>query len=521
MLKNINKGFNFVVVGGGTAGWLSALYLKTYFPESNVSVIASSEIGILGAGEGTTAHFLSFLDEIGISVTDLIKHANATFKNGIKFTNWNGDKEHYHHPFRDVDDLDHSFYSDLNFSDAPIMDIESIANGKNLDNIDFSAWASEHNKVRYYPNIHIWNKKGDPFRHYDNLGKHGLHFDASLLAKYLQNVGQLRGISLIDSVVSEIIPDETGNIKKIKLENNYSVPCDFVFDCSGFSRLIIGKHYNSEWIDYKDVLPVNRALPFFIKNDSGVIPPYTESIAMKYGWMWKIPVQGRFGCGYVFDSSLISDEEAKKELEEYLGFNIEIPRCFSFSAGCYSKQWIKNCVAVGLSSGFIEPLEATSIWVTIMSLHTFMENLQGLTHGDQHSIDRYNNFLKNTNQKILDFLYFHYITKRTDTDFWKNFKKNNTMPEYIKNIIIESNICVPKKSYFRNNEIFPFKSWYHVGAGTKFFNQDHAQCLLDSVLQGSRIGYYKEFKEIYHRNIQLNSSIITDHAKLLSDLKNF
>ena len=517
-MKLIDKNFNFVIIGGGTAGWLSALHIQRHFPASNITVIASSEIGILGAGEGTTPHFLSFLDQLGIPVSDLIKHANATFKNGIKFTNWLGDGTHYYHPFSDFGDLDHSLFSNLN-TGISLLDLEEIALGNNLDNIDFTARVSEDMSVRYFPDNEAWNKHSNPLLHFTCLGNHALHFDANLLAKYLQDVGISRGINLLDDTVSNLITDNSGKISSIKLAMGNSVNVDFLFDCSGFNRLVIGKHYNSAWNSYKDILPVNKAIPFFVPNGTGVIPPFTESIAMKHGWVWKIPVGDRYGCGYVFNSNDVTDEDVRQEINELVGAHVDTPRSFTFEAGCYKEQWVKNCVSIGLSSSFIEPLEATSIWVTILSLNYFLENIPGVVDGDKHYIDRYNAYMEKVNQQVLDFVSFHYITPRTDTNFWKDYTTNYNQTAFVKSLTELSKYTIPQTDFYKEN-LFSFKSFYHVGAGTHFFNKGIAAKLFNSSVQGIRSDRYKELKSKYLKNIDLALNNTVNHYKFLEYLKN-
>jgi hypothetical protein len=224
-----------------------------------------------------------------------------------------------------------------------------------------------------------------------------------------------KSLNFIEQIIEEDLknPDLDPNDFFVKLnpneslilENNEEQLVDFVFDCSGFHRLLIGKHFNSEWASYKEYLPVDMAVPFFIPIDEE-IPPYTEAIAMKYGWMWKIPLQNRYGCGYVFDSSLISEEDAAKEIEEYLGFVPEYPRknkgAFKFNAGGYKTPWVKNCIAIGLASNFIEPLEATSIFSSIDSLRRAVFNTLSLEECNDDIIDRYNKEIESINSALAD-----------------------------------------------------------------------------------------------------------------------
>jgi tryptophan halogenase len=500
--------YNYVVVGGGTAGWLTALYVKKKFPYGEVTVIASSKIGVLGAGEGTTPQFLEFLDEVDIPVSEIIKHCAATFKNGIKFTNWNGDGEYYYHGFKESGTLD----PDHANTSISYLHLEKIAQGKNLDEFNFTQHISEKQKVKY--------RKED----LEKFGGDALHFNARELAHYFETVGISRGITLIDDEVVDILSNEDGNITGFNLNAGPRVDADFVFDCTGFQRLIIGKFYNSKWISYKDSLPVNRAIPFFLNNDSTDLPPYTESIAMKYGWMWKIPVQGRYGCGYVFNKNLVSDDDIKKEIEDYIGHPVTFPTVFNFEAGAYDQVWIKNCCAIGLSSGFIEPLEATSIWVQIQTLRFFVQSFGGYLKGRDASVEYLNVNVQRMNRVILNFLYLHYITKRTDTLFWKDFTKDNIAPEGIEMLSEHLKTSLPDQVFFKELDsllgysAFNDQSWYSVGAGVKIFKSEVAQQQFE--LAVSDLTEYETSKTNHLSNIQSNSESMFNHWEYISYLKN-
>lgn len=469
-----------VVVGGGTAGWLSALYAHKQIPYADVTVIASSEIGILGAGEGTTPPILPFLKELDIPIEDIIKHAKGTFKNGIRFVNWNGDGENYIHSFWDY----YGLSTKLEFDDIVPLYLDCVANNKNCDEVTLSHYICEENKVKI--------KKETK----EECGWYALHFDANLLATYLESVAISRGIKLIDDEVIKINNNITGNIKSFNLKSGLNVEVDFVFDCTGFKRLIIGKHYNTKWNSYKDTLPVNRAMPFFIEHDDTNVPPYTDAIAMKHGWMWKIPVQGRFGCGYVFDSSMVTDEQIIEELTEYLGYTPSIPRVFNFEAGTYENIWVKNCIAVGLSAGFIEPLEATSIWASISTLKNLGATVNDLSAQTPDTVKSCNDSIRHFNEDILSFLYFHYMTKRNDTEFWRTFKEKNKTPELIEKLMDISKKSFPKKydfTYLFNSmgphklQPFNYISYYQVGSGTRFYDSRIAQRELENCVSKNQL----------------------------------
>lgn len=381
----------FVVFGGGTAGWLTALYIQHHFPQDSITVVSSSEIGVLGAGEGTTPPFVNLLEEIGIDENDLFEHCKATIKTGIKFTNWHGDGESYFH----------------NFSE----------------------------------------------------GLHALHFDARSLAKYLQDRAVERGIEAVDTEVTDVLMDNLKNISGL-VTSSEVIRGDFFFDCSGFNRSIIGKVYRSPWQNYP--MPCSRAIPFFLPNSGIALPEYTESIALKYGWMWKIPVQGRYGCGYVFDLSKTTDEEARQEIRDHLGYDFVSPKTINFQAGTYKTSWINNCLAIGLSAGFIEPLEATSIWLQVISLKLFVE----LFNKHPQAIEKYNHDIDALNNDILSFLYYHYLTKRNDTDFWKNFRFDNTMPKKLSTLISSRTFYSTLDSF--NFRTFENRSWQAISNGIRW-----------------------------------------------------
>ena len=521
MKTNIDKDFKFVIVGGGSAGWISALFVRANYPDSKITVIQSSEIGILGAGEGTTPHIVDFLDEIDVPISRIVKDAKATFKSGIKFSNWNGDRQHYYHPFPDNFDLDNTLISELAHTNYPLMDLETIANSGSLDDINFNVAACDQNCVRFVPNSKASNKSLDPILHFSRLGRTALHFDANLLASTLEDIGKSRNIEVIDGVVTDFTLSESGDIVSINIGDN-KIACDFVFDCSGFKRLVIGGVYKTPWKSYKQHLPAKRAMPFFIQNPSQIVPPYTDSTAMEWGWMWKIPVQGRYGCGYVYDSDRISDEQAKKELDRELGYEVDVPRLINFEPGRYENIYEKNCLAIGLSSGFLEPLEATSIWTSLMMLNAWVENPSSITHNDQSARDKINRRHQDMNDNTLGFVYFHYITKRTDTEFWSNFTKDNKIPESLDKLIAESQYTIPSYDMFKNIGLdFAAKSFLACGNGQKFFNSDHAKKLFDSLYQGRRKEEYDLLKYQYFQNINLNLPGLLDHYSFLEYLKGY
>ncbi len=466
---------NIVIVGGGTAGWMTALYANKVLPKHNVILVESEEIGILGAGEGTTPHFINFLDFLEIPISRLIKYAGATIKNGIKFTNWNNDNKYYYHSFEAIGGISlrsANLSSYVSKTNAGML--HNICSKDSLSDFDFLDKVSEQYKVPLVYNGGNRSDFRDPIFCFDQVGYFGIHFDARLVAKLFSEIAIERGVARIEGKVVETILNSSDDISNIILDSGINLEPDFVFDASGFHKVIIGNTYKANWKSHSAKLPGDSAIPFFIEQNKENIPSYTESIAMKYGWMWKIPVQERFGCGYVYDSSLISEQEAVEEIETYLGFEPIYPRKdkggFKFSAGYFETPWINNCVAVGLSAGFIEPLEATSLWSTIATLTNTFEDLDLMFNRDQRYIDEFNAKYSTMTEEIVDFIYFHYMSDRKDTPFWEKFSATNS-PDRLKELLEKWEYKSPAyQDYVSRN--FGLESWIAVALGINKLNID-------------------------------------------------
>lgn len=388
------------IVGGGTAGWLCALFLQKFLPHLTITLIESEKIGILGAGEGTTPGFSFFLKQVNIDEEEFIRETKSTIKWGVDFINWGGDNTSYNHDFF--------------------------------------------------------------------TGQHAFHFNAKKVAEYFKKIALERGLIYIVDDVVNVEFDNDNNINKILLESSNYVDTDFVMDCSGFKRLILGQFYKPNWISYEEHLKVNTAIPFFLPRNETDLNTRTKAITMKYGWMWMAPIQGRWGCGYVFDGNMISEEEATKEIEEYLGHSFESPKTFHFSSGCYEEVWIKNCLAVGLSSGFIEPMEATSLMTVLVQLKILLK------HFPNKDIEKYNKYIKSVNDQNMWFVYYHYMCDRKDTEFWKFYNDIKNMPNGLTKIYDENlnfrfnNNSEEYEKLFSDSEpVYITRSWHLVRGGNK------------------------------------------------------
>jgi len=505
---------NLTIVGGGSAGWLTALIMQVYQPTKQITVIESDEIGILGAGEGTVPHFIEVLDKINIPVSEIVKHCKGTIKNGIKFTNWNGDDKFYYHSFAPQVGLHFNDLNSVFYNKTAMSIVANLYYNEDFQEINFAGKISEKHRVPFVPanNINAYNT--NPMHRFTANGTIGMHFDARLLANYLRDVAIRRGIKRVEGKIIKINSSTDGNINSLVLGNKQTVKCDFVFDCSGFSRLIIGEHFKATWKSHSDILPVNTAIPFFINNTDKFVEPYTEAIAMKHGWMWKIPVQGRYGCGYVFDDTTTDVESAKQEIKEYVGHDVEFPRTFKFNAGCYEQIWIKNCVAIGLSSGFIEPLEATSIWLSTSMLLDLADNFDKLEHMNLDDIADYNqNFLTRT-QDIVDFIALHYMSKRNDSEFWNKYKQIQ-QSTYLTSLI---NKCHRTPTTFADvkNSSFSLPSWMAILIGIKQMEKAHVNNFVKS---NNLLPFLESAYNPFKRNQDHVATSCVDHVEFLEQLK--
>jgi tryptophan halogenase len=436
------------IVGGGTAGWLTALHINKLFDgNADITLIESSEIGILGAGEGAVPHLLSFLQNLDIDINEVINETNGSHKIGVSFENWNGDGKKYIHEFFS---LDTTFtYTDEYFAGYLLskgIDLNSIVGAKLLA----------------YSNKTPLSSLDKPLTGYS------IHFDSHLMAGFLKKKALERGINLIEGIVTEIGHNNLNYINALKLQSNEIINTDFVFDCSGFKRLVIGKFYEGNWISYKDKLRVNTALPFQLPQSNEYINPYTKAIAMKFGWLWQIPLQNRIGCGYLFDGSLIDIESAKIEIQKYFNTDIQFGKPIKFEAGYYSNTWINNCIAIGLSAGFSEPLEATSLLMTTYSLELL--KLNDLKFITKDAIQKYNMNVFDTNADIIDFLQFHYFTKRNDSEFWNdNYLRANQSIQLMENAFL-----LKESMDILNNPISLFTkySWTLVAYGIGYIEDN-------------------------------------------------
>jgi tryptophan 6-halogenase len=403
----------FVILGGGTAGWLSALMLQDALKRqkvaATVSVIESSKIPTIGVGEGTTAVFRQMLQHFGFDELEFLRETEATIKFGIRHKDWKAKGHHYDGPIDDP----HLVVEPVNAPAQSYLDIFAVAAGRKVVDAHLFAYLLDQKKAPFGRNADGKLLPMGPFHH-------AYHFDQALAGKYLRR--KSHGVEIIDAQVTGARRNaETGHIETLNTDAG-DISGDFFIDCSGFRKALIGNELGGRWVSYRDQLPVNRAMPFWIDvKDGEEIPPYTLAWARDAGWLWSIPTQKRFGCGYVYDDRFLSPEQAQVEIEAALGHKIEPRNDLKFDVGRQDKAWIGNCLSLGLASSFLEPLEATSIHGTIVQMMVFTTFHLAMTEKDR---ENYNAFAARQVDDFRDFINVHYVTQRRDTPFWKNVSEN-------------------------------------------------------------------------------------------------
>lgn len=421
-MLNFRKAKRLVVLGGGTAGWFAAIAMRRLFsPNIEVRVIESSEIGIVGVGEGGLLNLAHAFERYQIPVDRFMAETDATYKWGFCYEGWRTGQEddRYFHLFAGGGKAEWAEYGFLPGFSALI--------GQQLP---LSGYIRGFQPVaRNLPQQHAKQMLAEGSTDIQT----SYHFDSYKTAKFLKSIALERGVVHQDTIVDRVELDEAGNATALIIGEE-SLAVDFVIDASGFARKIVGNTLNAEWISFKEHLLMDRAIPFYMPHPFENPILVTRALAMNAGWMWQIPLVSRVGAGYVYSSNHISDEQALAEIEQKLGYPIEPHKILKFDPGCFKQVWHGNIMALGLSSGFVEPLEATSIGQMLEQLRNFERVLragQGIV--SEKSIREFNQANLRSWEGIRDFLRMHYDCPRRDNPFWCDVAAS-AMPDDYRNI---------------------------------------------------------------------------------------
>lgn len=445
-------GKHVVIVGSGTSGLVSALIIRAMFDDYNITIISSSRIGIIGVGEGSTEHWKTFQTACGIPVEEMLSACDATHKNGIYFENWSSNKDYMHSVSLGGDQKNtfNGTYAYCLSIDKPIYEV--------VHGVDFP--------ITTIPNT---EKPHDSVNQY--------HFDTVKLNSYLTNLAKNRNIKFIDGEVLLVNKNiENGYIESVTLkESNAVIDGDFFIDASGFSRVLM-KELDNIFVDYSDYLLCDSAIAFPTPSDeSGEIKPYTRAIALKNGWMWEIPTQSRRGNGYVFSSKFCSPEQAAQECSEIHKKEIIPAKTFKFKPGYYPNAWVKNCVGIGLSGSFVEPIEATSIGTSIQQSFLLCSYLSTFKPNNNKSIAEYNRIFASIMSNILVMVSMHYMTDRNDTDMWSATRSLKRPDDLTRLLELWQERCPEKHDVLSTGwELFSATNFWHIAQGQGLLNSEIA-----------------------------------------------
>ncbi len=457
-LRNIRR---VVIVGGGTAGWFAALSLRRVFaPNVEVRVIESPDIGIVGVGEGGLINLIDALNRNNIAVSDFMRETGAAFKLGFCYEGWRGggEQDKFYHLFADpkVEELAWSEYGGYPLITALIHQNYGLDKGVLGYNRGYEAITGNVSQAQM-TELLVKGESGLTM---------SLHFDSYRVAEFLKQVAISRGVVHQQGKVETVTRDDLGLVKSLQVADvdgsKQSIDLELMIDASGFARLGVGKTEGAKWRSFKDYLLMDSAIPFHMPHPNKHPALVTRAIAMGAGWMWQIPLIERVGAGYVFSSAHMDPDRAVQEIEAKVGHAIEPIRTLRFEPGHFEQVWMGNVLALGLASGFVEPLEATSIGQMLEQLKNFERVLvegQGVILDTV--IDGFNAANAQCWSEIRDFLRMHYDCPRRDNEFWRAVA-GSKLPATYQDFKASFALRTPRSIDVQGNSLHGWGAIFHV-----------------------------------------------------------
>ncbi len=449
-----------VIAGGGTAGWMAAAALSRFAPRANTSIclVESDAIGTVGVGEATIPPLSDFNTMLGIDEDDFLSKTGGSFKLGIEFSDWGRVGDRYFHPFGvygyEVDGISfHQFFNKQRLAGDPTP----------LDDYSIAAHMGKAAKF-------LRHDTTDPRSPLSQI-RHAYHIDAGRYASFLRDYAEERGVERIEGRITHVEREaESGDITNLVLEGDKTIEGDLFVDCTGFRSLLLGETLGVKFEDWSHWLPCDRAVAV-PSEASGEFVPFTRAVAREAGWTWQIPLQHRTGNGHVYCSAHLSDEDALQQLLAVIdGEPLAEPNFLRFTAGHRQRVWENNCVAVGLSSGFLEPLESTSIHLIQESVSKLLA-LFPAQRIDPLERDTYNDLIGSTFRYVRDFIILHYhATERDDSKFW-DYVRTMEIPEPLARHI---EMFRRRGRFFaQRDDLFTITSWVAVLVGQNILPGDY------------------------------------------------
>ena len=461
-LPNPNAIRRLVIVGGGSAGWMTAAALSNVLgPQCHITLVESEQIGIVGVGEATIPTIRLLNQTMGLDETTFLKETQGTFKLGIEFVHWGREGNRYFHPF--------GFFG-LPFDAMPVhqhwLKHRHQPDIGSLDEYSLAWQAARLGRFGFpVPNP----------QHLASTYNYAFHFDAALYARHLRQICEGRGVTRVEGQIKQVHRhNETGFVTALELDDALRVEGEFFIDCSGFRSLLLGQALEVGYEDWTQWLPCDRAvaMPCTLEGETA---PYTRSTARPAGWQWTIPLRHRVGNGHVFSSAFTTTEQATELLMTHLpGAALGDPRLLSFTAGRRQKAWEKNVVALGLASGFLEPLESTSLHLVYSGITTLL-GLFPDKHAHESLRNEYNRRFAIEMERIRDFLILHYkLNQRKEGEMWRHCAQM-TVPSSLQERMALFQHC--GQVQVDNYDLFGAESWLAVYLGQLSFPERHSPLL--------------------------------------------
>lgn len=495
MLENENAIKKVVIAGGGTAGWMAAAAISKLIGKNlDIVLVESDDIPTIGVGEATIPSMHVLHDLLKINEAEFMAFTNATFKLGISFENWRDRKKDYIHSFGHLG------------RDCWACGFQSFwIRGKQLGIAsEIGDYCPEHLAAREHRFAVI--PKQD--RNY------AFHLDAGLYAKYLRKIAEENGAKRVEGKISKVnLRTSDGFIESLSLEKGDLIAGDIFIDCTGFRGMLIEQTLNTGFDDWSHLLICDSAIAVQTELQ-GAQPPFTRSMAHPSGWQWKIPLQTRVGNGIVYSSKYISDDDAKATLLGNIqGKPLNEPRVIKYRAGVRRKHWNKNCVALGLSSGFIEPLESTSIHLIQQGIIRLLQ-LFPSKQMEESNRDKFNEKMRFELENIRDFIVLHYyVTEREDSSFWR-YCKSMPIPQSLRdriNLFIESGFAEKL-----DGELFGESSWIQVmlGQGLEAKGYNPVVNMMSKEELGRFLEQIRQASSNYVRNLPNHMEFINSYCQV-------
>jgi len=508
---------NVVILGGGTAGWMTASYLKKAFPDVHITLMEAPGIPRIGVGEATVPNLQKvFFDFLGIPEDVWMRRCNAAFKVAVKFCNWRKP--------RAEDSTDHFYHL---FGLIP-------SNG----NLSLSQYWAYRNKqgdaepldYACYKEPPLLDAKLAPrFRDGSRAMYYAWHFDAHLVADFLCEVAVGWGVERVLDQLENVELAQDGSIGALHTRSGRKLEADLFIDCSGFRGLLINQALREPFIDMSDYLLCDSAVATAVPHDDAAngVEPYTSAIAMNAGWTWKIPMLGRFGSGYVYSSRFLKEDEATREFCALWNLNPDKTNLnkIRFRVGRNRRAWVKNCVGIGLSSCFVEPLESSGIYFIYAAIYQLAKHFPDKTFNPTLS-QRFNSEIEAMFDDTRDFIQLHYLTtSREDTQFWRANKRDLRLSDEIQHKLatykcgLPINVALSGADAYYDNFEWEFRnfwtnsSYYCILAGMGWLPEQVLPRIRHQTAEGMR-GAEERFREIKRQSAELAAKLPTNHEFL-------